>query len=226
MICPVEVVSITDVKISMSVALGVAWLFMPATPLKARFLSDEQRVIAIERTAENMTGTSGHEGARRDSKEPWSHADCLSVVKLSQVWQTLKDPMYYLIVLYTFIAMVPNGISSFNSESDLSVSRNICAALMLTPSDSPGHLLVRFQPIQHPPRRTAILDRLCWFIDHLVIHRSSLRWTSNDRYGPANLACHRWDRSCIRHDPRQLLEMGSRLLLLAYQLICSRLALP
>jgi ACS family allantoate permease-like MFS transporter len=45
----------------LSVVLGLGWLLlMPDTPMKARFLSDEEKVVAIERVAENMTGTKGH----------------------------------------------------------------------------------------------------------------------------------------------------------------------
>jgi len=44
-----------------SLLLGVAWIvYMPDTPMKARFLTEEEKQIAIERTAENMTGTKGH----------------------------------------------------------------------------------------------------------------------------------------------------------------------
>ncbi|WWD20510.1 hypothetical protein CI109_104986 [Kwoniella shandongensis] len=80
-----------------SVALGVGWWFLPDTPIQARFLTEEEKVIAVERVAENMTGTKGH------------------AIQWYQVWDALKDPMYYLSILYVFLAMVPNGLSSFNT---------------------------------------------------------------------------------------------------------------
>ena len=46
--------------------LGVLWLFMPSSPIKARFLTEEEKVIAIERTAENMYGTHGQESESSD----------------------------------------------------------------------------------------------------------------------------------------------------------------
>ncbi|GFZ49534.1 hypothetical protein JCM24511_07654 [Saitozyma sp. JCM 24511] len=82
----------------LSVVLGLGWLFlMPDTPMKARFLSEEEKVVAIERVAENMTGTKGH------------------TFQPHQILDALSDPLYYLTILYVFVSMVPNGLSSFNT---------------------------------------------------------------------------------------------------------------
>ncbi|WVQ63084.1 uncharacterized protein L199_001235 [Kwoniella botswanensis] len=81
----------------LSIALGAGWFFLPDTPIKARFLTEEEKVIALERVAENMAGTKG------------------SALQLHQVVDAIKDPMYYLSLLYVFFAMVPNGLSSFNT---------------------------------------------------------------------------------------------------------------
>lgn len=46
----------------LSVMLGLGWvIFMPDTPLKARFLNEDEQIIALERVAENMTGTKGQD---------------------------------------------------------------------------------------------------------------------------------------------------------------------
>jgi len=46
-----------------SIILGVSWLiFMPDTPMKARWLSEEQKSVAVVRVAANMAGTKGHKG--------------------------------------------------------------------------------------------------------------------------------------------------------------------
>ena len=44
----------------LSILTGIGWMFMPEVPTKARFLTEEQKVIAVRRVAENMTGTKGH----------------------------------------------------------------------------------------------------------------------------------------------------------------------
>lgn len=46
----------------LSILLGLGWaIFMPDTPLKARFLSEDEQIVALERVAENMTGTKGQD---------------------------------------------------------------------------------------------------------------------------------------------------------------------
>ncbi|ORY26794.1 major facilitator superfamily domain-containing protein [Naematelia encephala] len=82
----------------LSVVLGAGWvLFMPDTPMKARFLTEEEKVVSIERTAENMYGTQGH------------------VFQWKQILECFWDPLYYITLIYVFFETVPNGISSFNT---------------------------------------------------------------------------------------------------------------
>uniref|UniRef100_D8QEL6 Major facilitator superfamily (MFS) profile domain-containing protein n=1 Tax=Schizophyllum commune (strain H4-8 / FGSC 9210) TaxID=578458 RepID=D8QEL6_SCHCM len=81
----------------LSILTGIGWMFMPEVPTKAKFLTEEQKIIAVRRVAENMTGTKGH---------TWQNY---------QIKHAFTDPMAWTIWIYCFIAMVPNGgLTSFN----------------------------------------------------------------------------------------------------------------
>jgi MFS family permease len=84
----------------LTAAYGVVLLvFLPDSPSKARFLSLEERAIAIRRTLENKTGVMD-EGN----------------FKTNQMWEALRDPQAWLLALYTISVNIPNGsITTFNS---------------------------------------------------------------------------------------------------------------
>lgn len=83
----------------LSVITGAAWLlFMPETPNKAIFLSHEEKIIAVQRVAENMMGVKGYE---------W---------KTYQIWHAIKDPKTWLLLSFVLFTQLPNGgLSSFGS---------------------------------------------------------------------------------------------------------------
>jgi ACS family allantoate permease-like MFS transporter len=71
---------------------GVAWLFlMPETPSKAKFLTHEERIIAVQRVAENMMGVKGYD---------W---------KKYQVWHAAKDIKTWLLLAFVLFIQLPNG---------------------------------------------------------------------------------------------------------------------
>ncbi|RDW69784.1 hypothetical protein BP6252_08804 [Coleophoma cylindrospora] len=82
-----------------SILTGIGWLFlMPETPNKARFLTHEERIIAVQRVAENMMGVKGYE---------W---------KSYQIWHAIKDVKTWLLLAFVLFTQLPNGgLSSFGS---------------------------------------------------------------------------------------------------------------
>lgn len=83
----------------LSLFLGFGWLFlMPQTPNKAKFLTAEEQVIAVQRVAGNMMGIKGYE---------W---------KNYQLWHAVTDPKVWLILAFVFFTQLPNGgLTSFGS---------------------------------------------------------------------------------------------------------------
>lgn len=65
--------------------------FLPDTPMNARFLSQEDRVKAVERVQENMTGIKNN---------TW---------KTSQTIEALLDIKVWLLVLIQLSAQIANG---------------------------------------------------------------------------------------------------------------------
>ncbi|KAL2866136.1 uncharacterized protein BJX67DRAFT_356653 [Aspergillus lucknowensis] len=81
-------------------AITVAWavvvfLFLPDSPANAKFLSERERTIAIERLRHNRTGVKN------------TH------FKLSQLVEALRDPQVWIFVLYNGISMQINIGGSF-----------------------------------------------------------------------------------------------------------------
>lgn len=82
-----------------SYSIGVIWIFcMPEGPHNAKFLTEEERVVAVIRVAGNMQGIKGHE---------W---------KSYQIWHAIKDPKTWFLVAFVFFSMLPNGgLTNFGS---------------------------------------------------------------------------------------------------------------
>ncbi|KAK5713495.1 hypothetical protein LTR15_011195 [Elasticomyces elasticus] len=83
--------------------MGLVWatilhVFMPDSPLKARFLSENEKIIAVERLRDNRTGVGNKE------------------FKPYQLVEALKDPFTYYFFLYPISCVVPNsGVSFFGA---------------------------------------------------------------------------------------------------------------
>lgn len=83
----------------LSLIVGFSWLFfMPETPNKAKFLTHEEQIIAVQRVAENMMGIKGYQ---------W---------KNYQIWHAIKDVKTWLLLAFVLFIQLPNGgLTSFGS---------------------------------------------------------------------------------------------------------------
>ncbi|KAI0148352.1 MFS general substrate transporter [Xylariaceae sp. FL1272] len=83
--------------------ISLAWaitflVFMPDIPTTARFLTPIQRILAVERVAQNRQGVKNHH------------------FKKYQVWQCLRDPKTWILFVMAIAAQIPNAAqSSFTS---------------------------------------------------------------------------------------------------------------
>ncbi|KAL3484733.1 major facilitator superfamily domain-containing protein [Aspergillus germanicus] len=84
---------------TMSITTGVTWrIVMPEGPHDAKFLTEEERVIAVQRVAANMMGIKSYE---------W---------KYYQIWHCVKDPKTWFLAGFVFFSMLPNGgLTNFGS---------------------------------------------------------------------------------------------------------------
>jgi MFS family permease len=74
-------------------SISLAWaavflIFMPDLPTAARFLSPQQRVIAVERVAQNRQGVKNHH------------------FKKYQMWQCFRDPKTWILFVMSVAAQV------------------------------------------------------------------------------------------------------------------------
>jgi ACS family allantoate permease-like MFS transporter len=83
----------------LSMLVGIAWLLiMPSTANKAKFLTHEEQVIAVQRVAQNMMGIKNYQ---------WKYYQMLHVI---------RDPKTWLILAFVFLTMLPNGgLTNFGS---------------------------------------------------------------------------------------------------------------
>jgi hypothetical protein len=84
---------------SVSTAIGIiTLLFLPDLPTTAKFLTERERVIAVERVAGNRQGVKNKH------------------FKTYQAWQTLYDPKTWLLFVMATGAQIPNSaLTSFSS---------------------------------------------------------------------------------------------------------------
>lgn len=73
---------------------GVFLTFMPDLPSRARFLSEREKIVAVERVATNRQGVKNHH------------------FKKYQVWQCLKDPKTWILFIMSIAAQIPNAAQS------------------------------------------------------------------------------------------------------------------
>ena len=84
---------------ALSIVAGVvALIFLPDSPGTAKFLTERERAVAVERVASNRQGVKNHH------------------FKVDQLWQTLRDPKTWMLFILAVGAQVPNAaITSFTS---------------------------------------------------------------------------------------------------------------
>ncbi|RYC58479.1 hypothetical protein CHU98_g7738 [Xylaria longipes] len=80
---------------SISLAWGVIFLvLMPDLPTTARFLGPRQKIVAVERVAQNRQGIKNHH------------------FKTVQMWQCLRDPKTWILFVMSVAAQIPNAAQS------------------------------------------------------------------------------------------------------------------
>lgn len=78
-----------------SIVFGISlWWILPDSPLQANFLTEHERLIAVERLKSNQTGIKN------------THH------KKEQVWEALKDGKMWLLVLVIFCHNMTNSLQS------------------------------------------------------------------------------------------------------------------
>ncbi|KAE9364998.1 allantoate permease [Stipitochalara longipes BDJ] len=80
---------------SISIVWGVVFIIlMPDLPSSARFLTEREKVVAVERVAANRQGVKNHH------------------FKSYQLWQTLRDPKTWILFFMAISAQIPNSSQS------------------------------------------------------------------------------------------------------------------
>ncbi|KAJ6515971.1 MFS general substrate transporter [Mycena sanguinolenta] len=84
---------------AIAIVIGVCvLLWLPDSPVHARFLTPEERIAALERVRDDQGGTENHK------------------IKKDQIFEAFKDVRTWLIVLSTLMTSIPNGaISNFGN---------------------------------------------------------------------------------------------------------------
>ncbi|EJT96987.1 MFS general substrate transporter [Dacryopinax primogenitus] len=99
----------------------VVLLFLPDSPVTARFLTEEERIAALERVRDDQGGTHN------------------KTFKRYQVWEAVLDPRTWCIVLVTMLTSIPNGaLSNFSNIIIKSFGYTSQQALILS---TPGGLV-------------------------------------------------------------------------------------
>lgn len=73
---------------------GIFLAFMPDLPTRARFLTEPERIVAVERVAANRQGVKNHH------------------FKTYQMWQCLRDPKTWILFFMSVSAQIPNAAQS------------------------------------------------------------------------------------------------------------------
>jgi len=83
----------------LTIAVGIVIvIYLPDNPMHAKFLSHDERIIAVERLRVNQTGIENKK------------------FKLNQALASLADPQIWLLFLITSISNIPNAaLGSFGS---------------------------------------------------------------------------------------------------------------
>lgn len=81
---------------------AVLWIFLPDSPIKAQFLNDREKKLAVHRTLENTSSAMDEDD-----------------FQTCQMWEALRDPQAWLLFLYTFSVNICNGGITTVSSSTL-----------------------------------------------------------------------------------------------------------
>ncbi|KAF9068372.1 MFS general substrate transporter [Rhodocollybia butyracea] len=95
-IAPFKIIYVLLGGLAMLVGFAVL-LWMPDSPMTARFLTEEERIACLERVRNDQGGVANKS------------------VKKGQIVEAFTDIRLWLIVLSTLLVNIPNGISSFSN---------------------------------------------------------------------------------------------------------------
>ncbi|KAF7845962.1 hypothetical protein BT93_L5800 [Corymbia citriodora subsp. variegata] len=94
-------------------AISIAWgivslIFLPDLPSTAKYLTEQERIIAVARVAQNKQGVKNHH------------------FKKYQMWQTFKDPKTWILFVMAVGAQLPNSAITSVSEEDVLIYIGQC----------------------------------------------------------------------------------------------------
>jgi MFS family permease len=106
---------------ALSLLAGIATLFfLPDLPSTAKFLTQRERAVAVERVAANRQGVKNHH------------------FKVDQLWQTLADPKTWILFILAVSAQVPNAaITSVSCTLPFKLWLSLC---LFANANSSSHL--------------------------------------------------------------------------------------
>ncbi|CDW98391.1 hypothetical protein, partial [Sporisorium scitamineum] len=97
----------------LTVVWGVAIVYiLPASPMNARGISDEDRVKIVERVRENQTGVQNRK------------------FKMEHVWEALKDPQAWCLFLINLLNTIPTG--GLGSYGQIIIKTNLGFSVLQT----------------------------------------------------------------------------------------------
>lgn len=95
-----------------TVIIGLATaLFLPDTPMKAKFLSEDDKIMLLKHVSVNQTGIE-------NKRFQWY-----------QVWETIRDIQIWLLVLITILVSIP-PVNSITKLAQPTISRYLSLAVL------------------------------------------------------------------------------------------------
>ncbi|KIL70129.1 hypothetical protein M378DRAFT_117012 [Amanita muscaria Koide BX008] len=113
----------------LAILVGVCVLiWLPDSPVHAQFLTNEERIAALERIRDDQVGTEN------------------KILKKAQVWEAVSDIRTWLVILSTLLCSIPNGaLSNFSNIIIKNFGYTSKQTLILsTPGGAVGALMTLF----------------------------------------------------------------------------------
>ena len=85
------------------------WFLFPDSPVDARFLTAEEKVLAVKRVAESKTGVKNKEFKMYQASSFSETIRFPFSSSMMQIHQALLDPKTWLLVVASIAAQIPNG---------------------------------------------------------------------------------------------------------------------
>ena len=120
------------------------WFLFPDSPVDARFLTAEEKVLAVKRVAESKTGVKNKEFKMYQASSFPETIRFLFSSSKTQIHQALLDPKTWLLVVASIAAQIPNGYP-FRCISVMEIS-NADRSCRIVSNFSTIIIKVRFPP--------------------------------------------------------------------------------